>query len=166
MCASAFFSYRTLFPTERGAGGIGRQMTQQLDSSFEANYVCLTTLSVLHMPWSAPYLLPCCLRTFLPIPRPAGGPFPMGRGFAIRDDPFLKLRGTTNFDAPHLPRRTRRTRRTYRTLRTHYPRQTNRRNISNERSSESIQSTQPDHHTGVRHRILRHRELHHPRRRL
>ena len=72
-------------------------MTQQLDSSFEANYVCLTTLSVLHMPWSAPYLLTCCLRTFLPIPRPAGGPFPMGRGFAIRDDPFLKLRGASIF---------------------------------------------------------------------
>ena len=62
-------------------------MTQQLDSSFEANYVCLTTLSVLHMPWSAPYLLTCCLRTFLPIPRPAGGPFPRGRGFAIRANP-------------------------------------------------------------------------------
>ena len=77
------------------AGGIGRQMTQKFISSFEANYVCLTTLSVLHISWSAPYLLIYCLHTFLPIPRPAGGPFLRGRGFAICDDLFLKTGGAS-----------------------------------------------------------------------
>ena len=81
----------------KGAGGIGRQMTRQLVSLFETNYVCLTTLSVLHMP----YQLTRCLHTFLPIPRLAGGPFPKGRGFAIRDNPFLKIRGASDFYAPH-----------------------------------------------------------------
>ena len=37
------------FP-RKGGRGIGRRMTQQSVSSFEANYVCLTTLSVLHLP--------------------------------------------------------------------------------------------------------------------
>ena len=94
MGATTFFSYRPPpFPTERGAGGIGRQMTQQSVTLLEANYVSMITLSVLYMPYSTPYLLISCLHTCLPIPRPAGGPFPRGRGFAICGYPFQKLRG-------------------------------------------------------------------------
>ena len=50
MGATTFFSYRPPFPRKGGAGGIGRQMTQQSVTLLEANYVSLITLSVLYMP--------------------------------------------------------------------------------------------------------------------